>query len=251
MDIAFRCRLQYNSDITKIRKFFEETETIRIGAGKAGLAFFTTSSNDICFYMAIIHKHDIYQLHVDTSTPIWKDGGVIRSLPANPLIAFIKSKEVDDDLQIEMDKGASLLRLSIMDGNNTVRTSTIPLTIPEMIHEYPDMDHANVVIRVNEFKKLCSDMSKIAGDIIIEHQPNAIRLKASTVTSQYGTWDDNAPVETCIVKNAPFLKATKINIGNTKNSQAGIYISPKYPLKFKVKLGIVDFVIFSKVWMTQ
>lgn len=249
MDIAFRCRLQYNSDITKIRKFFEETETIRIGIGKAGIGFFATSPNDVCFYMAVIHTYDIYQLYVDTSTETWKDGGVIRSLPANPLITFIKSKEVDDDLQIEVDKGASVLKLSIMDGNNVVRTSSIPLTIPEMIHEYPDMDCANVVIRVNEFKKLCSDMSKISGDIIIEHQPNAIRLKSGTIISQYGTWDDNMPLETCIVKNAPFLKATKINIGNTKNSQAGIYISPKHPLKFKVKLGIVDFSIFSRVWI--
>ena len=43
--------------------------------------------------------------------------------------------------------------------------------------------------------------------------------------------------------------ATRINIGNAKNAPAGIYIRQKYPLLIKVKLGIVDFKIYSKVYL--
>lgn len=249
---TFRCRIQYNSDIPKIKKFFEETDTINIGAGTAGIAFFATTANDVCYYIVEIHACDIYQLDIDkNASDIWKCGGVVRALPAISFITFIKNKEVNDDLQFEIDDDATELKLSVVDGMNEVRSIKIPLTIPKVIHEYPSLTYANVVIKVNEFKKLCSDMVKMSPEIKIESQANAIRLRGGTDSQpvNYGTWDPNGETHECYIKNIAFLKATKINIGNTKNSQAGIYVYPEYPIMIKVKLGIVVFIIYSKKWV--
>lgn len=250
-EIAFKCRIQYNSDIPKIKKFFEETDTINIGAGSAGIALFATTANDVCYYIVEIHACDIYQLFINRdASDIWKYGGVVRTLPAVSFISFIKNKEVNDDLQFEIDANATELKLSVVDGTNEIRSIGIPLTVPKVAHEYPSLTYANVVIKVNEFKKLCSDMAKASSEIKIESQANAVRLKGGdTPPINYGTWDNNAETHECYVKNAAFLKATKINIGNTKNSQAGIYIYPEYPLMIKVKLGSVDFLIYSKKWI--
>lgn len=251
MNIAFRCRLQYNSDIAKIRKFFEDTDTLHIGAGRAGIALYDITGQGVCYNMAQIHSYDIYRLHVDTSHAEWKNGGILRALPAAPFIAFIKFKEVDDDLQIEIDKDATELTLSILAGDNLVRDAKISLTIPDTAYEYPIMTNANIVLKVNEFKKLCSDMSKASNEVRIESQDNAMRLSAGTHKASYGRWEENIPPHVCSVKNAAFLRATRINIGNTKNSLAGIYIKPDYPLMIKVRLGLLDFLIFSKKWVEQ
>ena len=56
MTIAFKCRIQYNSDIPKIKKFFEETDTINLGAGEAGIALFATTAKDVCNYIVQIHS---------------------------------------------------------------------------------------------------------------------------------------------------------------------------------------------------
>lgn len=250
---AFKCRIQYNSDIPKIRKFFEETETLNLAAGEAGIALLATTQNEVCYYIVEIHKCDIYQLQVNRSASgIWQNGGVVRTVPAISFINFIKNKEVNDDLQFEIDNDATELKLSVMDGMNVVRTIPIPLTVPKIAHEYPSLTYANVVIKVNEFKKLCSDMAKASSEIRVRSQDHAIRLDggdSSFVT--HGTWVEGAKTHECFVKNAAFIKATKINIGNTKNSQAGIYAHPDYPLMIKVKLGIVDFIIYSKKWIGE
>jgi len=243
--------MQYNADITKIKKFFEETDTINFGAGAAGIALFATTANDVCYYIVEIHACDLYQLEVNRdASEVWKHGGIIRSLSAISFISFIKGKEVGDDLQFEIDDHATELKLSVVDGMNEIRSINISLTVPKVAHEYPCLTYANVVIKVNEFKKLCSEMAKSSSEIKIGSQANAIKLKGGdTATVNYGTWDPNAQSHECYVKNVAFLKATKINIGNTKNSQAGIYIHPEYPLMIKVKLGIVDFLIYSKKWI--
>jgi hypothetical protein len=121
MEIAFRCRIQYNSDISKIRKFFEDTNTLYICAGKAGIAFYDITGSDTCYSMTKIHAQDMYRLHVDTSYPMWEHGGVFRILAAAPFITFTKFKEVDDDIQFEIDKDATTLRLTILSGDNPVR----------------------------------------------------------------------------------------------------------------------------------
>lgn len=251
MTAAFKCRIQYNSDIPKIRKFFEETETLNFAAGEAGIALLATTQNEICYYIVEIHKCDIYQLQVNRSaSDIWSKGGVIRTLPAISFINFIKNKEVNDDLQFEIDDNATELKLSVMDGMNTVRSIPIALTIPKIAHEYPPLSYANVVIKVNEFKKLCSDMAKASTEIRIRSQEHAIRLDGGdTSPVTHGTWVEGVKPYECFLKNVAFIKATKINIGNTKNSQAGIYVYPGHPVMIKVKLGIVDFIIYSKVWV--
>lgn len=246
--MTFKCRIQFNSDIPKIRKFFEETETINIGLGSAGIALFATTPNDVCYYIVQIHKADIYQIVVDKiSSDIWAFGGIIRTIPALAFINFIKNKEVNDDLQFEVDKDGIELCLSVIDGLNIVRTINIPMTIPKIAYEYPTIPYANVVIQVNEFKKLCSSMAKASTEIYIESQDNAVRMQSGDDQTTYGTWDNNKPFHTCYVKNTAFLKATKINIGNTKNSQAGIYVYPNHPVLIKCKLGSVDFLIYSKI----
>lgn len=251
MTTAFRCRIQYNSDIPKIKKFFEETDTINIAAGMAGIALFATTPGEMCYYIVQIHACDIYQLTLKKdASPMWSSGGVVRTMPAVSFISFIKTKEVNDDLQFEIDDHATELKLSVVDGMNEIRSIEIPLTAPKIAHEYPQLSHANVVIKVNEFKKLCSDMAKSSSEIKIESQANAIRLKGSDSSIvNYGTWKDGDESHTCYIKNAAFLKATKINIGNTKNSQAGLYVYPDYPVMIKVKLGSVDFLIYSKKWI--
>lgn len=248
---AFKCRIQYNSDIPKIKKFFEETDTINIAAGVAGIALFATTPGEVCYYIVQIHACDIYQLYVNRdASDAWKHGGVVRTLPAISFISFIKTKEVNDDLQFEIDTNATELKLSVVDGMNEVRSIQIPLTVPRVAHEYPLLSYANVVIKVNEFKKLCSDMAKSSTEIRIESQSHAVRLKAGESPAiNYGTWKDGEETHTCYIKNVAFLKATKINIGNTKNSQAGIYVYPDYPVMIKVKLGTCDFLIYSKKWV--
>lgn len=246
MQPSFKCRIQYNSDIPKIKKFFEEAETMGIAAGKAGIALFTTTSNDVVYYIVEIHACDIYQLYVDESSKHWQHGGIVRTMSAISFNSFIKTKEVNDDLQFEIDSEGTELKLCVMDSNNEIRSTSIQLTKPKIAHEYPIMTFANVVIKVNEFKSLCSTMSKASSEILIQSQPQAVRIQAGESKISYGNWNDSLPMDECYIKNTAFLKATKINIGNTKNSQAGLYIHPKYPILIKVKLGIVDFLIYSK-----
>ncbi len=259
MDIAFRCRLPYNSDIPKIRKFFEETDTITLAAGKAGLALLALTKDGTCYYIVEIHAYDILQLEVKdrikdeagnlVPNGIWEHGGIVRILPATTLINFIKTKEENNDLQIEIDKDATILSLKIMIEQNIKRAITIPLSVPDTVYEYPQMSWANVVIMVNEFKKMCSELSKASNEIFIEAQTNAIRMTAGENKLVYGTWIEDAEAHECTISNTAFTKATKINIGNTKNSHAGLYIYPKFPPMIRVKLGIVDFLIYSKKWI--
>lgn len=265
MNIAFRCRLSYNSDIPKIRKFFEDTDTITFAAGKAGIALCAITKDEACYYIVEIHACDILQLevkdHIDTSgntihpttsskmNPTWEKGGIVRLLPATTLINFIKTKEENNDLQLEIDKDGTILSLKIMNEQNIKRAVNIPLSIPDTVYEYPQMTWANVVIMVNEFKKICSELSKASSEITIETQSNAMRMSAGQHHLVYGTWVDNAPSYECMISNTAFIKATKINIGNTKNSHAGLYVYPKLPPMIRVKLGIIDFLIYSKTWI--
>jgi hypothetical protein len=105
------------------------------------------------------------------------------------------------------------------------------------------------VLKVNEFKTLCSQVSKHANEIKIEAQDNAVKISAGSHKLSYGRWVDGAPVHTCSVKDHPFLRANRINIGNTKNSLAGIYVKDGYPLLFRTKLSVVEFCIYSKKWV--
>lgn len=252
MDNAFKCRLSYNSDIPKIRKFFEETDTINIAAGKAGIALLAITKDGTCYYIVEIHACDILQLEVKAKPgTIWEHGGIVRTLAATAFTGFIKTKEENNDLQLEIDKDGTMLSLKIMNEQNIKRATNIPLTIPlpSDVYEYPQMSWANVVVMVNEFKKICSDLSKAANEILIEAQPNAVRMTAGEHHLVYGTWDPDIKAHECTVFNTAFAKATKINIGNTKNSHAGLYIYAEYPPMIRVKLGIVDFLIYSKKWV--
>ena len=256
MSVAFRCRLPYNSDISKIRKFFEDADTMYVLAGKAGIAFEAITPDHSCMYLTKINGCDIYRLHTrhprtledksqDPEDP-WKSGGIYRSFPAATLINFIKAREVNDDLQIEIDDEATTMTISIVSGANTIRSASISLAVPDTSYEFPHVTDANVVMRVNEFKKLCSDFARVGSEVKVESQDDAIRMVAGGNTVTHGNWVDSDDTHTCYIDKVPFNRATKINIGNTKNSLAGIYIKKEYPVMFKVKLGIVDFIICGK-----
>lgn len=247
MSVAFRCQLQYNSDITKIHKFFENTDTLRIGAGEAGIALYDITAQNTCYNMAIIHSCDIYRLSVDTSFPVWAGGGIFRSMPAAKFISFTKFGTSEADLSLEIDKDGTELTVSILNGNTQVRSETIPLTIPDLAYEYPTLRSANIILKVNDFKKLASHMSKVPSEIRIEAQPDAIHFVTGTQRVAYGNWDEKLEPSVYNVKKEAFARAKSINIGNAKNSLAGIYMTPGYPMMIKVKLGIIDFLIYSTV----
>lgn len=249
MNRAFRCRLQHNSNISKIRKFFEDADTLYLLAGNAGIAFEALTPDNSCMYLVRISACDIYQLHVRESTgedDPWKNGGIYRSIPAAPLVNFIKAREVDNDLVLDIDNDATELTLSIMSGSNVIRSIDIPLVTPDVAYEVPSMDNANVVIRVHEFKRLCSEYIRSGSEVKIEYQPEAIRLSSSGNTITHGNWDPESETGECAIDKTPFMRATKINIGNTKNSMSGIYARDKFPIIFRVKLGIIDFIICSR-----
>lgn len=246
-NIAFRCILQYNSSISKLKKFFEDTDIIKIGVGKAGIILMATAPGEVCHYMIKIHTCDIYKLYIDNN--MWPSGCIIRAIPAQQFTAFIKAKEVNNDLMIEVDKDGILLSLSVKLGDNIIRSTSINMSIPNMSYEYINMLNANVVLHVNEFKKLCADMAKESKDIMLEHQDDAIRITSGATKVTYGIWKEKEISHICHIKNTAFVKATKINIGNTKNSLAGIYANPDYPIMIKAKLGIIDFIIYTKKWI--
>lgn len=245
--ISFRCKLPFDNEITKIRKYLDDADIIKIAIGKAGICFYSTTQGDMCYYMVSIHECDMYQLYVNTEK--WVRGGIIRSLSAVPFISFLDNKQTGD-LSIEVNDDGTELYMSIISGYNTViKSTTIKLILHELDYEVPEMINANVIIPVNEFKKLCSDLVKDNSDITIYSQKNAIRLVSNTTDTTFGIMNQNEPIDVSIVKNIAFSKATKINIGNTKKSLSGLYCYPDLPFKIKVKLNILNFQIFAKKWI--
>jgi hypothetical protein len=63
MDLAFSCTLSYNSDIGKIKNFFDGTDTMFVTAGKPGIGFSAITTDNSCMYVTRIHACDIYQLY--------------------------------------------------------------------------------------------------------------------------------------------------------------------------------------------
>ena len=154
-------------------------------------------------------------------------------------------------LEIAVDADATELHLAVLSKSNIIRDLVIPLSIPDGSSEYPKLTYANVVMSVNTFKKLCNDISKSDRPIKIESQTDAIRLQVGDQRSTHGTWVNDAPVYTCMVKSDIFAKATKINIGNTRNTNSGIYVHPDHPVLFRTKLGICDFLVYSRTIKQQ
>lgn len=58
------------------------------------------------------------------------------------------------------------------------------------------MTDANIVLKVNEFKKLCSALSKASNHIKLEYQEHAMKITAGSHKVSYGRWDDTAPSHT-------------------------------------------------------
>lgn len=246
MNIGFRCRLSYNSDLAKIRKFLDDTDTVKIVVGQSGIAFISTSKGDECYYMAMIHACDIYNLYVNTDA--WEDGGIVRVISTASLNNFTKGKEANADIQFTVDIEGTMLTMAIISGLGTIREIQVPLVVPDMMYECPKITEANIVIAVNEFKKFCSNMSKASSEIKIESQREALRFTAGSGASlyTYGNFKEGEPIQVSHIKSAAFVKASKINIGNTKSSYAGLYVYDEYPFLIKIKLGTVDFKIYSK-----
>lgn len=245
---TFYMRVQFNSDISKIRKFFTDAKLLNLIFSKDGITMMTLTGGEICYCVATIHACDVYQLRVDTSK--WPQGGVIRSIQPNILLTFMKIKGSTDDIVFEVDEAGLTLTVSIIGSTgNILRTVNINLMIPEQVLEPAYMTYANATLKVSDFKKLCLAMSKEQNDIVLDAQSNAIRFIVSTGPIVYGIWNNNESFYSCKIKNNIFKEVIKINIGNAKNSTTGIYIVPEYPLMIKAKLGIVDFLIYSKKWL--
>jgi hypothetical protein len=244
-DVAYQARLPYNSDLAKIRKFLEDTDTIKMITGESGIAFMSTSKGDECYFLAMIHACDIYRLYVDKEA--WPEGGTVRILSTASLVNFLKGKEANAEIQFSVNKDATVLDMAIISGSSTIRSQKVNLLVPDMIYEYPRITQANVVIMVNEFKKFCSSMAKASSEIKIESQSEALRFTAQgQLPLTYGLFKDDEETVVSYIKNVAFIKASKINIGNTKCSNSGLYVQKGMPLKIKIKLSIVDFVIYCK-----
>ncbi len=251
MNTAFRCRLPANGNINKIHRYFSGAETIYLLAGKAGIVLKALTPGDSCMYMLRVSSCDIYQLSVrdpnDDEDDPWKHGGIYKSISASKLINFIVPKEASKDIMLEINDDATAMEVSIMTGDTVNRSVTIDLVTPDQAYEAPSMTYANVVIKVDDFRKMCSVFAKINGDIKVAYQDRAIRISAGEHVITNGNWDTDDKTNEYIVDKTPFNRITRINIGNTKNLDAGIYVKEGYPMMFKVKLGIADFIICSKV----
>lgn len=272
MDLAFSCTLSYNSDISKIKNFFDGTDTMFITAGKPGIGFSAITTDNSCMYVARIHSCDIYQLYTresrvtkvkrqiiqdgkiatleveapDPEDP-WHKGFICMAFPAALLINFIKQPDEKTDIKFTINTDVTKMIVSIMHGKNIVRSISIPLTTPSKYYETPRIPDANVVIKVNDFKKLCSSIVNSGSDIKVQVQNSAIRLQVEGFPVTYGDWEDSSETYLYQLDKTPFSRAKKITIGNTKNSNAGLYIKDDIPLiMFKVKLGVVDFTIYGK-----
>lgn len=251
MSATFSCRIPFSADITKIGRYFSDASIVYIGMGTAGIALFSKTPEDTCYYMIMIHGNDIYQLHVDTSA--WTNKGVIRTMEALPFLNFIKTKEENMDIVLESDADAIELNIKVLDNATVVRSISLPLTVPEMVYEYPPMTYANSVMGVSDFKLICGLIvkSRSTNNISVESQRNGIRVYVGDSTYTYGIWVEEASYTKFEVSRHMFERASKVSIGNIKNALAGIYADDRYPLKFKIKLGIVDFIIYGKKWITS
>lgn len=244
---GFRCRVPYNSDMAKIRTFLEDTDSINIVAGKCGIAFVSMPKGEECYYIAAIHSPDIHRLRVCAE---W-DTGIVRVIPSSYIINFLKGREANADIQFQIDIEGTTLNMSIMSGKSIIRSRDVPLLVSDMIYEYPTLTDANIVIVVNEFKKFCSTMAKESSEIRIEAQSEGIRFAADeSDPCTYGDFDESEKPDISYVKSTAFSKASKINIGNTKSAYASVTIKGEYPMLVRLKLGMVEFKIYSKRYMT-
>lgn len=249
MEKGFSCRLQYNTEISKIRKYFEKADTLTIIAGEAGLGFTAITPQQDCYYVAQIHDCDILKLYVNReASDVWKYGGIVKNISAAVFNKFMDGKEVNAAIVFDIDKDAVSLTMSIMNANNVIRSEVLPLTDVSKVYKQPVHRNANIELPVNEFKKLCATLSSNIGDIKIQAQTDALKIIPSQgEPSTYGFWSDTATTKTCYVKPLVFSRAAKVNIGNAKTQLAGVY-SPMDSDDFllKIKLGIVLFAVYSR-----
>lgn len=249
-NMAFICKIPYTSDIGKIRKYIENASTIHAIFSESGVAFAATTRGDECYYLAIIHACDIYKLHVNKE--MWPDGGIVRVMSAASLVSFIEGKEANCDMKISVDKDGTVLSLSILPhgGKVEVRGTKIPLVEPDMMYELPRMTMANCVIPVNVFKKLCSTLAKTSRDIRIDSQTDGLRLYAGESNPYtYGEFEESEPFTTRHLKSTIFSQATKVNVGNSKQANAAIYVDSDNPVMVRIRLGQLEFRLYSQVWL--
>jgi hypothetical protein len=246
--IGFRCRVPYNSDITKIRTFLDDTESVNVVAGRSGIAFISIPKGEECYYIAAIHAPDIHRLYI---SPRWEIG-TVKVLPSSYITTFLSGRESNADIKFEIDEDATLLTLSIMTGNSVIRSKSIPLMSVDMVYEYPSITDANIVVVVNEFKKFCSTISKDSSEIRLEVQDDGIRFvldKGDMFT--YGMFDETKPFVVSHVSSLGFSKAAQINIGNTKSAYASVAVRDEYPMLIRLKLGMVEFKIYSNRYLAS
>lgn len=249
--VGFRCRLPYGSEVSRLRKFFDDADTIKVVFGEAGIAFASTSRGDECYYLAMIHSCDIYSIYVNKES--WPDGGIVRVMSAAALGNFLRGKESNSDIEFQIDEHGTTLTLAIIAGTCRIRESLILLSTPDMMYELPKITEANSVIPVNVYKKLCSNLAKASSEIRIESQKDGVRFVAgSNDRYTYGDFKEGLPeTNVSYVKSTCFVRSTKVNVGNSKASNTGIYIRDDLPLMIKIRLGMIEFRILAKRYFTQ
>jgi len=220
---------------------------VNVVAGRCGIAFISIPKGEECYYIAAIHAPDIHRLYV---SPSW-DVGKVKVIPSSYITTFLSGRESNADIKFEIDEEATVLTLSIVAGNSVIRTKKIPLMSVDMVYEYPSITDANIVVVVNEFKKFCSTISKESSEIRLEVQDECIRFgtdKGDVFT--YGMFDETKPFTVSHVSSLGFAKAAQINIGNTKSAYASVAVREEYPMLVRLKLGMVEFKIFSNRYLT-
>lgn len=243
---GFYCRIGFNPDVAKIRKFFDETETLYAIFCRDYISFMALTPGNQCYYMTTIHRSDIYRFEINTTLKEWSRGGIVKQMQAAPLTTLLKNKGVNRMITMEVDEEGQVLTISVgsVDGS-IIKSVDIALLEVETLPNPPLLTYANAILGVSEFKKLYGDVSKENKHIVIEYQKDGIKFHSNGSILTYGKWNESLKPEMVLVPSEVFKKASKINIGHTKNSDAGLYIDDINPFMIKTKLGIVDFVIYS------
>lgn len=243
---GFLCRwvLPLNVEVGKIMKFFNESQSVTIILSPHGI-FFSDIIEHRVLFSAGINKADVYQFKC--ADPSWS--GIVRQFPFPALQEMVKNVAKDSNkyfLSLSLTKDMSILRVDIIkaDSKTICLTKDITLSLPEKLYETPEITFANVTISIQDFKILCSVLSK-RQDVKVFYQDDYVRFDLDTSSEEFGIINPDKPVCETHIDGKVFRKAIDMNMGNIKNGNVGIYVQNGLPIIFKVKLGSIDFNIYG------
>lgn len=242
----FYCSIPFNINISHILKFFKNLDNIIIACGKHGISFIASIDYEECYCVVTIHSHDIYQLYFNTK--LKPEGCILKQIDFKQLYNILDNKYNDSNLIFKIDDLCTTLKVKIKNSEGGVRSQLkINLTTPSMIYGIVEYDYANIVTNIKEFKPLSIDLAKSSVNIICEYQPKSVRFIGNDVNITYGLWNPSLPYQKSLLKPTIFKQINKIGIGNAHQIMMGIYVkNTSEPLIVKIRLGIIDFVIYTK-----